>query len=85
MTDATNAGDALPPLLYTAARCPTCGTPPRIRAYPRMLELVGSARAEEPLQTYQCHRRVLGNRLCNTVYRITAGHIQRALAVKAVA
>lgn len=58
-------------LLRTAARCPHCGTRPRIRIPDEERELALSQAPDRVKQTYQCH-------YCGKTYPVTAGDYHKA-------
>lgn len=52
-------------LLRLTAKCPTCGAPPKLRAFPSSQDLFDGADPEHDLLSYECHVRT-----CGEVYRI---------------
>ncbi|MGE0456421.1 MAG: hypothetical protein AB7I13_00265 [Vicinamibacterales bacterium] len=52
-------------ILRLLARCPTCGTAPRLRTFPSSQELLEGKDPTRVVMTYQCHVRT-----CDTVYEI---------------
>lgn len=73
---------AAPRLYELDARCPRCGSPPRLRATGRQVEKWANEPPRELVQTYQCAWEVGRGRRCNTIYALTAGAFQRATEIR---
>lgn len=58
-------------LLRTTARCPWCGTRPRIRIPDDERDLALQQPPDKVKQTYQCHQ-------CGRTYAVTAGDYHQA-------
>jgi hypothetical protein len=55
-------------VLRLRARCPECGSPPRLRTVPQAVSLFRAVPPETVIITYQCHAP-----RCNVVFPIRAG------------
>ena len=60
------------------AKCPRCGTHPRIRVTEEESQLHQDAEPDQLSLTYQCHHRLENGRTCDKFYQVPVRAFQKA-------